>query len=136
MAPRLSEGVVRQIRNALIESRLKMKKPEMLMLAQNYNTTYETIRYHQACLRKAQAGVSPRRMGRRRIVTPEMDNAVHYILEKCPHLYQDEIAEFLFDVFSIGVCQKTVCNQLKRIKITRKKLRVEAAQRNQVLRDA
>lgn len=47
-----------------------------------------------------------------------------------PWFYQDEISEFLFEAFGITVTQSTICKALKRIKITRKKMRVNAVQRN------
>jgi hypothetical protein len=41
--------------------------------------------------------------------------------------YQDEIAKFLHEVFSVEASQLTISMVLKRIKVTRKKLKVEVA---------
>jgi transposase len=65
-----------------------------------------------------------------------MDAAIYHLLNKFPWFYQDEIVEFLAEVFDIDVSRGTVCNALTRIKFTRKRLRIEAAQRNQELRTA
>jgi hypothetical protein len=51
-----------------------------------------------------------------------------------PWFYQDEIADFILEVFGIEVSQPTISVVLKRTKVTRKKLKVEAAQRNAELR--
>lgn len=49
-------------------------------------------------------------------------------------MYQDELQAFLLDAYDIDIHQSTVSKVLKKISITRKKLKVEAAQRNQDLR--
>jgi arginine repressor len=54
------------------------------------------------------------------------------LLDQRPWYYQDEICQFLHEAFDIDVVQSTISMVLKRIKITRKKLRVEAAQRNRI----
>jgi transposase len=74
--------------------------------------------------------------GQRRVITPEMDTAIHLLLNKFPWFYQDEIAQFLYEVYDIRVCRSSICYALARIKLTRKKLKVEAAQRNEELRVA
>jgi len=53
-----------------------------------------------------------------------------------PWFYLDEIREFLIEAFHVDIALSTISTALRRIKFTRKKLRVEAAQRNQVLRAA
>ena len=68
-----------------------------------------------------------------RVVIKEIDTAIYYLLNKYPWFYLDEIVEFLAEVFEIDVCLQTIANALARIKLTQKKLRVEAAQRNQEL---
>lgn len=63
-----------------------------------------------------------------------MEQTIKLLLEERPWFYQDEIKAFLLDMFDVDVVQQTISHTLKRIKITRKKLKVEAAQRNQELR--
>jgi arginine repressor len=69
-----------------------------------------------------------------RAITWKMEQAIKQLLEQMPWFYQDEIADFLFKVFGVQVSQPTISMVLKRIQVTRKKLKVEAAQRNQELR--
>lgn len=54
--------------------------------------------------------------------------------DQIPWFYQDEIADFILEVFSIEVSQPTISMILKRIKVIRKKLKVEAARRKAELR--
>ena len=49
-------------------------------------------------------------------------------------MYQDELTDFLYDAYGVNVARTTVHNVLQRIKFTRKKLKVIAAQQNQELR--
>ena len=65
---------------------------------------------------------------------PKMELVIRVLLDERPWIYQDEIAEFLLEVFDITVHQSTISRTLKRIHITRKKLTVVAAQRNEELR--
>jgi transposase len=72
--------------------------------------------------------------GQKRVITWKMEQAVKALLDERPWLYLDEIKDFLLDMFDVDVDLSTVSRTIKRIKITRKKLRVEAAQRNPELR--
>ena len=63
-----------------------------------------------------------------------MELAIRVLLDERPWIYQDEIAEFLLEVFDITVHQLTISRTLKRINITRKKLTVTVIQRNEELR--
>jgi arginine repressor len=63
-----------------------------------------------------------------------MEQAVRYLLAEIPWLYQDEIAEFLLEAFGVTVDRSTISRLLKHINITRKKLTITAAQRNEELR--
>jgi transposase len=64
-----------------------------------------------------------------------MEQAIKLLLDERPWYYLDEIQEFLLKAFDIDVCLQTVSNALARIKVTRKRLKVEAAQRNQELQN-
>jgi len=63
-----------------------------------------------------------------------MEQSIKHLLDERPWFYLDEIQEFLLEMFDIEPCLQTVANALKHIKVTRKKLKVEAAQRNDELR--
>jgi arginine repressor len=63
-----------------------------------------------------------------------MELAIRVLLDERLWIYQDEIAEFLLEVFDITVYQLTISRTLKRINITRKKLTVTVIQRNEELR--
>jgi arginine repressor len=54
-----------------------------------------------------------------------MEQAIKQLLDQMPWFYQDEIADFLYEVFSVEASQLTISITLKRIKVTRKKLKVE-----------
>ena len=56
-----------------------------------------------------------------------MELAIRVLLDKRPWIYQNEITEFLLEVFDITVHQLTISRTLKHIHITRKKLTVMAA---------
>ena len=101
---------------------------EIKCLATNYRTSTRTIKRHQT---RIQCGIPlPKRTGGQRRVITEIDTAIFYLLNKFPWFYQDEIIKFLAEVFNIDVDRSTVARALQRIKFTRKKLYIKAAQRN------
>jgi arginine repressor len=53
-----------------------------------------------------------------------MELVIKVLLDERPWIYQDEIAEFLLEVFDVTVYRITISRTLKRIHITRKKLTV------------
>jgi arginine repressor len=63
-----------------------------------------------------------------------MEQAIKLLLDAQPWLYQDEIRDFLLESYDITVDQSIVLKALKRIEVTRKRLKVVAAQRNDELR--
>jgi hypothetical protein len=52
-----------------------------------------------------------------------------------PTAYQDELALFLWDEFGVHTSRMTISRSLKRLRVSRKILQREAAQRSQTLRD-
>ena len=56
------------------------------------------------------------------------------LLDKEPWWYQDELADFLLNMYGIKVNQSIILRALIRIKIIRKRLKVVASQRNHELR--
>ena len=61
------------------------------------------------------------------MITFEVEVAIRSLLDHMPWFYQDEIRDFLLDVFNIRVDCSIVLRALARIKITRKRLRVIVA---------
>ncbi|ESZ89882.1 transposase [Sclerotinia borealis F-4128] len=114
MAPRLSPIVVQRIEDALLDPGVTINHEYIKTIARTY--------------------LKPPTGGQIRVVTPDMDAAMMLVLDQFPWFYQDELKEFLFEAFDIDICLSTVRNALHRIKYTRKKIRVEVAQRNERLR--
>jgi transposase len=73
--------------------------------------------------------------GRRRIITPQMLDALYKRLLKKPELYRDEMAVFLYDEFDILVTVSSISRALASIKWSRKATRHVAKKRNTDLRD-
>jgi transposase len=135
MPPRLSIAIGAAIDRDIIASNGRLTPRQISALAINYRCTETTIYRHQA---RIQAGrpLRARTGGQRRVITPQIDAAINQLLNNFPWFYQNEIAEFLLEVFDIDVSLHAISTALARIKVTRKKLRAEAAQRNQELRTA
>jgi transposase len=133
MPTRLAADVIIALERDLIVAGPDISNCSMNQLASNYRTSYDTVRRHK---NRIQSGLSlpARTGGQKKVITSEMDTAIFHLLHKFPWFYQDEISAFLYEVYGIEVCQASISNALARIKVTRKKLKVEAAQRNQELR--
>ena len=65
---------------------------------------------------------------------PKMELIIKVLLDKRLWIYQDEITEFLLEVFDITVYQSTISRILKYINIIRKKFTIIVIQRNEELR--
>ena len=63
-----------------------------------------------------------------------MEQAIKHLLDQRPWYYQDEIMAFLHSAFDVEVNQSTISRALRRIRVTRKRLKVIAAQQNDELR--
>jgi transposase len=129
----LSVAVTARIEDALRDPTMKITDRYIRQLAVDYNTSWQTIYRHKSRI-KAGSIVLPRSGGPRRVITWKMEQAIKLLLDERPWFYQDEIADFLLEAFDITVHQSTISRTLQRIEVTRKKLKVEAAQRNQELR--
>ncbi len=124
MAPTLPVAIKAQIERSIQSLYCNLTPSELRILAANYKTSYETIRSTQ--LRLQRVDNTERRRGRRRIATPDVNVVVRYALEQAPYLYQDEISDLLETVFGITLSQSSISRLLKRLKITKKRLRIEA----------
>jgi transposase len=126
-------------KKALIAEAISASNPksDLPHIAELFETTIKTVRKIRDDIRiKGVLGDKwrPRKAGRPPQITAEIEEAIDYFIHHVPTIYQDELATFIFDCFDTKVSQSTISRALKRINITRKKLQVEAAQRNQVLR--
>jgi transposase len=133
MAPRLSNAVVLQIEHALQQPGINVDEILINILATNFKTTTRTIRYHKLRIEQGRA-FGGHKGGPRRVITSTIEASIFDLLNCCPWMYLDEIQDFLLEVFNITVDISTISRALQRIKVTRKKLRIEAAQRNPELR--
>ena len=68
------------------------------------------------------------------LVTIEIEEIVMYLVGIVPIIYQDEIAEFIYDSYAIRVSQSIVLRLLKNLNLIYKYLSVQPKQRNQELR--
>jgi len=133
MAPRLDDDVVARIEDALRAPGAVHDRPYLQSIADTYKTTLQTIYHHKKRV-DCNLRVLPRSGGPAKIVTYEMEQSVKLLLDERPWMYQDELTDFLYDAYGVNVARTTVHNVLQRIKFTRKKLKVIAAQQNQELR--
>lgn len=130
---RLPPYVVGRIEDALRDPDATINDTYVKQLADNFGTTIQTIYAHRRRIASGRP-VTRRLGGPRRIITFHIEQAIRHLLAEMPWLYQDEIAEFLLEVFGVSVDQSTISKLLRRINITRKKLTITAAQRNKELR--
>ena len=135
MAPRLGKSAALALERDLQDAGPEASLNTLTMLASNYNCHISTTYRHKDRIGQ---GRPPAAFtgGPTKVVTWEMEQAVNALLEERPWSYQDEIQAFLHDIFDIQICQQSVSVLLQRMKITRKRLRVEAAQRSPELRIA
>lgn len=133
MANRLSPSVVARIEDALTEPGITRDTEFYKRLATNLNVSLRSIYNHKRRI-GANVPVGARSGGPKPIITWEMKQSIKLLLDQQPWLYQDEIRDFLWDAWDRDIRRQTVSQILKGLEITRKKLKVEAAQRNQELR--
>jgi transposase len=129
----LPKHVVSRIENDLRNPDAYIDANYIEQMAANYSTTIQTIYKHKKRIERGLPVPKPTG-GARRIITWRMEKAISCLLAERPWFYQDEIAEFLHEVFEITVDQSTVSRCLKRMNVSRKKLTITAAQRNEELR--
>ena len=127
MPRHLDPIVVERLRDDLRELGPNLSTNYIKQLASNYNTTEATIYWHKA---RVEARISLLRPsgGPRRVITWPIEQAIKHLLDQRLWYYQDEIAAFLLDAFDVEVAQSTISKALRRIKITKKRLKVVATQ--------
>lgn len=135
MPARLNPTVVARIEDALQEPGMCWNEEQIKHLADQYHTTPRTIRRHKARILNRRP-VGKRTGGQIKVVTPEIDAAIEHIVAEMPWVYQEELNEMVREIFEIDVSVSTIQRALNRIEVTRKKLTIEASQRNEELRVA
>ena len=136
MAPRLAGIVLERIEDAIRHELKESNTPPpdcFKQIATSYKCSLRTVYRHYRRIQRNQ----PRGGhlgGACKVITFEVETAIRQLLDEKPWFYQDEIRDFLIDVFDIHVNQSTISRALQRIKYTRKVLRVAAGQRNTELR--
>jgi transposase len=136
MAPRLQAYIVALIDASLRDYMQLNESPDYEGMALLFNCQVGTIRYHQRRI----AGIDSmqvdmrRKPGPSRIIQPYMEVAIVELLAGKPDTYQDEIVHFLWDEFEVEASQTAVSRCLKDLRITRRKMKVVAAQQNDELR--
>jgi transposase len=133
MPDRLAAATIARIEHALRDAGPQSSARFIQQLAHDFDTTTQTIYRHKRRI-MANQPPKPPSGGARRIITWRIEQAIKHLLEKEPWWYQDELAEFLYEVYDIEVNQSTISRALQRIEITRKRLKVIAIQRNGELR--
>jgi transposase len=133
MAPRLTAFTIMRIEDALRDAGDAADTAFCRRLADDYDTTLRTILHHK---RRINIGHAPggRSGGPRKVITWPMERAIKLLLDERPWFDQDEIADFLQEIFHIRVTQSTISRVLKRIMLTRKEFKASAAQQNDELR--
>jgi transposase len=133
MPDRLDVATIARIEDALRDPTAAHDYQYARQLAIDYECYISTIYRHKQRV-AAECPLMPRSGGAQRIITWKMEQAIKHLLDKQPWFYQDEIRDFLFEVYDIIVDQSTISRALQRIEITRKRLKVVAVQRNKELR--
>ena len=133
MPRNLDPIVVERLHDDLCELGPNLSIDYIKQLALNYDCTVGTIYWHKA---RVEAGMPCQRAlgGPRRVITWPIEQAIKHLLDQRPWYYQDEIAVFLYNAFDVEVYRSTISRALRRIQITRKRLKVIAAQQNDELR--
>jgi hypothetical protein len=102
MAPRLAPAIVRCIKDELTEPGLVVNHRLFMIIADTYRTTYNTVRCYWKRIREGRPQLTPLG-GPRRVITREIEVVVYHLLNEMLWFYQDEISEFLHEVYGILV---------------------------------
>ena len=131
MPNRLDAIDIARIEDALRDE-LPQPSPQVFRsLAVTYRCHKSSI-YRQWNRIRRDLPVQRRSGGPRAVISFEVEVAIRHLLELRPWYYQDEIRDFLAESFGITTTQSSISRALKRIKYTRKRLKVVAAQRRGV----
>jgi len=134
MPTRLDVTVVARIEDDLRNPPNIPNRQYLQQLAIDYHTTLRIIYRHKLRI-DAEAPVCRHSGGPRRVISSQAEQAIKLLLDERPWFYLDEIQEFLLEAFDINVCLLIISSALRRIRVTRKRLKAVTAQRNAQLRN-
>jgi transposase len=130
MAPNLAVSQHAQIRDMIIS---KFANATIARTVRCSTRSLQRIRLNLRCFGTPKA--PPNGVGRRRTITPPMLSALLEHLIENPELYQDEMANFLYEEFEVQVTVPTISRALASAGWSRKAARRIAKERNADLRD-
>jgi transposase len=133
MAARLDITTVKRIEDALRDPSATLTGDYMKQLAIDFECHLATI-YRIKLRVLANTPAMPPSGGARPLITWQMEQSIKLLLDQQPWIFLDEICDFLFEAYDIIVNKSTVSRVLRKIEVTRKRLKVVAAQRNEELR--
>jgi transposase len=131
MAPNLAVSQHELIRDMILSKSLK--QTDMAAVARCSDRSIRAIASNLRCFGSTKAPANG--VGRRRLMTPKMLDALRQRLLEKPGLYLDEMAVFLYDEFDALVTTSTISRSLKSVGWTKKVIRHIAKERNADLRD-
>jgi transposase len=135
MAPQLEPRKVEAIRNAIRTARAA--KPNLKAIAKAFHTTYSTVLRHRNSI-LLEMGAAERRNiraqpGRKLAVNDEVMYFVLQLLDQDNDLYQDEVANEIYDVFDIKLSQSQMSRMYKKMRLSQKKVDYVASQQDKQL---
>ena len=131
MPPNLALSQHEQIRDMILSGSLT--NHQIASGARCTTRSVQNIRSNLRCFGTTKA--PPNRVGRPRTITPPMLSALLEHLVEKPEQYQDEMAVFLYDEFSVLLTTSTISRALKSTGWSKKTTRRVAKERNADLRD-
>jgi transposase len=131
MAPNLAASQHELIRDMILSKSLK--QADMAAVAVCSDRSIRAIASNLRCFGTTKAPANG--IGRRRLMTPQMLDALRERLLEKPGLYLDEMTVFLYDEFGVLVTISTISRSLKSIGWTKKVVHHVAKERNADLRD-
>jgi transposase len=133
MAPHLPQWKIDAIEHCIAEN----AHVDLNSLAEVFHTTYESIRYiRYRMLFQLSTGYDDRKKaGRPHAWTPEIEQFVLELLYRDNDLFQDEVANEIYDCFDVKLNQPQMSRMYKSLGITNKKLKYTATQQEQALID-
>jgi|tagenome__1003787_1003787.scaffolds.fasta_scaffold20656485_1 transposase len=134
MAPHLTADKITGIEAAF---ELHGEPINITAIAKAFKVTYNTVNTRATLWRKKKLlgdKYKAPKPGRKLDISGRLEDDLLDLVEACPFILQDEIADYFDFAHGLSITQQTISNALQRVDITRKKLSIEAAQRDPELR--
>jgi transposase len=130
MAPNLSRSTAEAIDECIRD----YPNVNLHEVAATYRCSYEACRLIRKRIRDSRRLQKGR--GRRSCIPDYIEKTIQELVDLDNEIYQDEIADLIYDMYNLKLGQSTISRLLKRLKITHKRMRYIALQREQILVDA